>query len=502
MKKTALLCLILSACMALTACSPKIESSNLPSVTLAPALSVYQPPDGDEQRKRIETVLLYLPAKSTQQLAAVPVKMSLPPNRHPAETVLSRLFSFTGDEVSEPVAKDTEISLYAGRPVEISGNTATVNLDASALALNTSAMEQLCRAITNTLCQWGDIQYVNVLVADKQTGVDIASSLPMGSLRKTKNEESLWEKQAPSGRFTLNATLYYPALLGKGVMAETRAVTFSDSSHENMVESLLVALSSKESTDINTCVFPGLMALLKEDISVSTSTAGGGEEIFLSFLPEANGAFINAGIPRSVMVASITLTLTTFLPNIAGIRIQIGDETISALAPTGLVTGKRQMEFENGLIRRRDFPPFITDQIPVYYANERGKLQKTLVTVPSNERQNVRYIFDMLTQDTDQYLSARGIRKALAGGVSASDLIGYTMEGDTLLLNMSNNFSESFNSLSIDESRLAIYSIVNTMCELRGIRRVRFFISGEQPENFSDSIFLPGEFIRNPGMVN
>jgi hypothetical protein len=40
------------------------------------------------------------------------------------------------------------------------------------------------------------------------------------------------------------------------------------------------------------------------------------------------------------------------------------------------------------------------------------------------------------------------------------------------------------------------------MCELRGIRRVRFFISGEQPENFSDSIFLPGEFIRNPGMVN
>jgi hypothetical protein len=108
----------------------------------------------------------------------------------------------------------------------------------------------------------------------------------------------------------------------------------------------------------------------------------------------------------------------------------------------------------------------------------------------------------MLTQDTDQYLSARGIRKALAGGVSASDLIGYTMEGDTLLLNMSNNFSESFNSLSIDESRLAIYSIVNTMCELRGIRRVRFFISGEQPENFSDSIFLPGEFIRNPGMVN
>ncbi|MDO5021954.1 MAG: GerMN domain-containing protein [Eubacteriales bacterium] len=500
MKKNALLVITLACAVFLSACSPKIQKVKQPNITLAPAPAVYQAPGGDEQRKRVETVKLFLPEKTTKQLSAFKTNLSLPPNRHQAETVLNNLLGFSGNEQYNALFADHDIALYSGRAVEVSGKTATVNLNAATLALNTTEMALLCRSITNTLCAPGDIQFVNILVADKQTGTDIAGRMPMGSLMAVKNEEPVWEQLPQEGRFSLNATLYYPALLGKGVLPETRSVAFADNTIEKMTEGLLTALSAEPSGGIQASPFPSLEQLLEKEILVSPAASGGGQIITLRFLQEANDAFINSGIPRSIMAASITLTLCTFLPNIAGVTIYIGEELISALAPTSLASGPIKLSFENGLLKRKDFVPFIASQVPVFYGfGER--LKNALVTTPFYESQNIRYIFDILTQDSNQFMLSQGLSRPLPSGLSGADLIGYTIDKDTLLLNFSSNFLDRLKGLSFMQEQIAVYSIVNTMCSVRGIRHVRFFIAGNQPESFSGSLYLPGEFLYNPAII-
>ncbi len=500
MRKKFLLLLLLICSIILSSCSPQIKT-NQPDVTLAPAPLVYQAPGRDEQRKRVEAVKLFLPDNTTKQLAAFTTNLSLPFNRHPAETIINNLLGFAGNEEYQALFEEHDIETYPGRAVEVSGKTATVNLNAAALALDSSEMALLCRSITNTLCAPGDVQFVNILVADKQTGTDIAGRFPMGSLMAAKNEEPIWEQPSNGGRFTLNATLYYPALLGKGVLPETRAVTFSDYTFEKMAEGLLTALSASPSEETLATTFPNISQLLSESISVNPAASGGGKIITLKFLQEANEAFIASGIPRSVMAASITLTLCTFLPNIAGVTIYMGDELITSLSPTSLASGEISLQFEDGLLRRKDFVPFIASQIPVFYAFNENTLKQALVTVPFYESQNIRYIFNMLTQDSSQFMLAQGLSRPLPDGLSGADLIGYTIDKNTLLLNFSTNFLSRFDELSFEKEKLAVYSIVNTMCSVRGIKRVRFFISGEQPEYFSKSIYLPGEFLYNPAIL-
>jgi hypothetical protein len=47
-----------------------------------------------------------------------------------------------------------------------------------------------------------------------------------------------------------------------------------------------------------------------------------------------------------------------------------------------------------------------------------------------------------------------------------------------------------------------IYAIVNTLCESPVVSRVRFYVNGVQPETLAGVIYLPGEFLPSPGLVN
>ena len=42
-----------------------------------------------------------------------------------------------------------------------------------------------------------------------------------------------------------------------------------------------------------------------------------------------------------------------------------------------------------------------------------------------------------------------------------------------------------------------IYSLVNTLCALRGVTRVALFVMGEQPDSLAGAVYLPGEFLPN-----
>lgn len=501
-KHVRVLSAILCSAVLLSGCSSSVPVKEGATVTLPPAKAVYQAPDGDEHRDKVETVLLYLPSVSTGQLIPYAMTMALPPNRHPAETALSRLLSFSGNETVRSLLDGVQLDMFSGSKVEVSGNTATVNLGAAALALDSQQMVTVSRAITNTLTQWGDIRYVNILIASKQPGIDITATLPMGSLRKTDNEEPLWDVPAGDTRFTSVATLYYPALMGKGVLAEARAVTFAGKNLSDMVNGLLTALSADASTLTGLPDVPALDLLLAEPVIIADSSTGGGRVIRLHFQEAANQVFISSGIPRSVMMASIVLTLTTFIPNISGVSVRIGEEEIRALVPTGVLSGSgREILFADSIMRRKDFSNFLLALSPLYFDNGEGRLTRVLRPLPFYQARHVRVLFEQLLQGPDAAETGFGLKSTFPTGIKSSDLLGFTVENDTVLMNFSEDFLQRCQGLSAQQERLVIYSLVNTLGELRGIRRVRFYIAGQQPETLSGSLYLPGEFLFNPDII-
>ena len=50
------------------------------------------------------------------------------------------------------------------------------------------------------------------------------------------------------------------------------------------------------------------------------------------------------------------------------------------------------------------------------------------------------------------------------------------------------------------EARM-VYALVNTLCELPGVRRAALFIQGSQPDSLAGAIYLPGDFLPNTDLI-
>ena len=99
------------------------------------------------------------------------------------------------------------------------------------------------------------------------------------------------------------------------------------------------------------------------------------------------------------------------------------------------------------------------------------------------------------------YDSIQGTEAVFPQGVSAQDLIDVNKEGDTALVNFSGNILTLSQDLSPEEERLFVYSLVNTLCDTRIIKRVRFYIDGLQTETLAGAVWMPGEFLKNPEII-
>ena len=82
-------------------------------------------------------------------------------------------------------------------------------------------------------------------------------------------------------------------------------------------------------------------------------------------------------------------------------------------------------------------------------------------------------------------LTSRFLHKTLPEGTK---LLGTELKGDCLYINFSKEFVD--NCLGNEKGREnAIYSIVNTVCELNEVNCVKFLIEGEEGTKFEDKGF-------------
>ena len=104
-------------------------------------------------------------------------------------------------------------------------------------------------------------------------------------------------------------------------------------------------------------------------------------------------------------------------------------------------------------------------------------------------------------QGPQSYDSVSGLARTMPQGLRDADLLGVSLEKETLVLHFSNQLISLCQGLPAQEEQLMVYSLVNTLCQLPGVKRVAFFVMGAQPDSFAGSIFLPGDFLPNYHLI-
>ena len=500
---------LIAAIGLLTGCTSSIPLKKGGGATLPPPMQNAAAPVGDIEENHTQTVMLCLPSSQSGQLQMYSERILLTPSRHPAEATLEKLFTHQETTQAKPLAGEVQLSLNPGSAVEISNETATVNLGPSALILSNEERYFVCRAIANTLTQWGDIRFVNVLINGRQQGIDTAASIPLGSLTRTDNEDikSLWDaaNYQPAGGgsgFSAFATLYFPVYAGRGILAETRTINPAGRSLVEMTIALLQALSSGAVTLPNVPRLPDLVTLLSREPEIIEQPGSSGRVVHLHFYESANDALITSGIPRSVFMASLTFTLTTFLPYTAGVKVSIGNEEVAAVVPAGLYErAGEEITFEQGVMRRAQFSYFLLSSCDLYFAGANGSLTLSKRPIPHYQAYNPRYLINQLAIGPLNTDSVAGLSPVMPEGLRDSDLLGISRQQDTVLANFSANLLSLIREMDESEERLMVYSLVDTITALQGVNRVSFFIDGSQDGTFSDGIDIAGEFLRNEGII-
>ncbi len=278
-------------------------------------------------------------------------------------------------------------------------------------------------------------------------------------------------------------------------------ISFPDASLSGMCVALLAALSQRSSALPNLPQVPDLKALLAGAPLVDELPGAQGRIVQLSFQESANEQLIAAGIPRSIMLASICQTLTTFLPGLAGVKVRIGNEMISAVVPAGVLEGAGQeIVFQDQVMKRRD-PAASCWTTTLYFANSGDTLSPSLRAIPYYQAHNPRYVLNQLLAGPDYTDSVPGLSPVLPTGLKDADWLGITRQNDTLAVNLSAKAAELIKPLGETQERLMVYGLVNTLARLGGVTRVQFFIDGSQEGRFAQQIDLAGSFLPNTGLV-
>lgn len=489
-----LVCLLLAGCSVQTA-NPPMES--FPDVMLPSRL--YAAPIGDAGLSYEAQAAMSLPARDGQRLLTLYEPLTFTHGQHPAETILRALLSHADTRRTSAIGGGTPLTLVGSDPVEVSCGIATVNLSPDAAALSPQALHGVCQAIADTLCQLEDISHVNVLIAGCAPGMDASGCLPLGVLTAQPGQELpvLWEQfsarraadaEKPAATpLTAEATLYFPLKSAAGILPEVRRISFPGQHPQQLVLSLLDALSEGADTLEGVAVLPNLTALMAA-VPVVSELESGDLRVTLSFSADLRSWMEAAGADPACAFAAIVNTLTTFVPRLKQVCILTGDRAVTSVVTP--LQGSRL--FPGGLHTREAYSGYLQAYVTVFHGTE-GQLIPYTATLPYRSVRSPRSLLLAISAHPDS-------SAILPSGLSDADILGLSIQGDTLLINLSSRFAEAIRLSGMDQ-RLMAYTVVNTMCEGLGVRRVRFFFGGAEAGTLDDELLWSGEFMYNPGLI-
>ena len=386
----------------------------------------------------------------------------------------------------------------SGRLLEVSGGVATVDLSAHARTLVQQTLYAVRLAIANTLTEFSEISYVNVLVGGREEGLDLSATLPVGTLTHADDPDvsarysRLYEQRLSGEGVTLLTTLYFPSKDGTLILPEVRHVAYAQVSPIEYLYTLLGEIG--KGTSLPLCVQePPVPLECIEEMPEIVRTEDGYLAIELCFDQQLEEDLARCGMTLGIYMAMLTDTLMGFVPGVEGVKFSVGADDITALLPQQTPDG-REIIFEHGLATRKDFSGYVGESVSMYMVKDGGLTVREHILEQAHAGDARARLEALMTLSDEQ-------GSALPKGLDGSDILAVHVQEDMILLNLSDNFRRAMEKLLPEQERAAIYAMVNTLTEGMEASQVMFFFEGEQVSTLAGALEMRGAFVRNSGMV-
>ena len=492
--------LTLLLAVSLTGCSRAPIAEQQQTVQLPDVLETLTCPEGQDALDAVVSVPIYLPDTASRRLLQRETRVTRTLGRSIASQTAQAVLLWQGDTETRPLSAGPAITMYGANPVTVAGGLCTVNLSASALALSENWLYAASLALCETLTGLEDIDHVVILTADQAPAMDIMGNLPMGALSSNQllGPDERWDqlnaRRAAIGEdpsrvtLTSDAALYYPTTDGSGVTPTVRTLAFAGQSPQQLTDQLLRSMQTEDGPygTAGLQVLDGILAGPAE----ASDRIEGGRLITLRFQPDWEQTCKDRGIAPSRVLAAVTLTITGFVPSVPALEVLVDGEPL---------TSADGMVFADGVLRRNDFVSMVTELTEVRL--RRGdRLCSVIRPAPSGSKRNPRVLLGLMLDGVIPSVDGSDVSSVLPIRLDESDILAIGTENDTMIVNLSPRFAQALRSLDADGERFAAYAIVNTLCEVCGMRRVAFRFDGEAVETLGGNVDWAGVFLPLPSM--
>jgi len=478
--------------LSLGGCMNQISERAMTDLSLDAIEPKMQAPQEDGARDREALFTLYFLDESSAALRPVTRRCAVQGGVSRVQAALEALLA--GPAAGERGVMWPDLgTVRSGRMLEVSCGVATVDLSAHARMLPQETLFAVRSAIANTLTEFAEISYVNVLIGGREEGLDLSATLPVGTLTRTDDPDvnarysRLHEQRLSGEGVTLLTTLYFPSRDGRMILPEVRNIAYAQVSPIEYLYTLLGELGKGASLALCGEYVPAPLEYIEEMPEI-VRTEDGYLAIELCFDRQLEEELTRNGLTLGVYMAMLSDTLMGFVPGVEGLKVSVGEDDVTQIPAEQSPTGEK-LVFEHGLATRDDFSGYVGAPVTLYAMREDGLAREQHVMAQSRAG-NARARLEALFAE---------------GGVAAGDtdaLILAVYEGtETIAVNLSAAVRDALANLSPQQERTAVYAMVNTLTEGAEASEVEFFFEGEQVSTLAGALEMRGAFMRNPGMV-
>lgn len=486
--------LMLAGCMPL---SVNLQRADQPVVLPRPSEQPSAPAVGDGIPAVSQYVDLYLVSDDRQHLVPVSRAVTVGAGQSlPYETMLALLRAGDAADTYSPFPEDTRLL-----GMERSGNVAVVDLSIEARSVRSGQqMMWMRQSAAATLIGLDGIEQVNLLIAGRS---ESPFDVPMGAEGIAKEDlAGVWahltadqELYARIGNdvspIERTAILYYAARDGQYIAPVARSVRITGSDPVTpLIEALTVPPG--EAGCLRSPFPTGVPVLTAEPEIVET--AGGRRMVRLAFDPSLIATLEREGLSAWQLYASLTYTLTGFLPDVDGLIVRLGDGQLMRTERNG-----QEIILSDGEMTRSTYPDAVCRLSVVYLSSSDGGLMKLHRPMDQVSAVSPRALLGEVFEGPAGW--EEGAARVLPDGVSIDDVLGIRIADGEATVNLSSNLYKCCQSLTAQQEKALIYSMVNTLTELPSVSSVRFQVEGETVDYLVGSIYLRGALLRNPGMI-
>ena len=464
--------------------SSQRRSDEQPAVPVSEyAIGRAQAADEEEDPITEETVAVYVPSEDF-----------LSASTYVQTITLSRYETVHEGAVKEILRSVRGVTGERPRPVNLyllsfvkSDDIASVNFSGDT-ELSDSELFAIAYCVTNTLTEFTDVNYVNVLMDDKAVSVGgvplgvmtyFTSSLQIEYWQFSNRAQALNEQSDIAASFSLPISLYYGTSTSL-VVGEVRLIQ-CHADISRMIPPVIEELA-KGPRDSGRA-----RRLLPSDARLYSwetfEDDNGALSVKLNISGAVSSFFARNKIEPRVAVASIALSLFDFYP---------GLEQVSVYFMDGL-----QSEYSG--ITRPGCELLLGSTITLYFPPADGKS----MVIPV-ERTVLSYMMampDMLLEEMMQAPVGIEVSGIFPPNTDKADIRSIKQQDDVAYVNISGNFLKELRACEPVQENNIVYCIVNTITDNKNVKKVVFLVDGYACDNVPGRINLSEPLYYNPGII-